>query len=68
MTGTLMVNPIAIMPMIDPTPKTKIEKSPVTISVVVARIININAADPASPWASPIHSGRIASAIQCRWR
>ena len=66
MTGTLIVNPIIIMPIMEPTPKIKIDKSPDVTSVVVARIISINAADPASPCAIPIQSGRIESAIQCR--
>ncbi len=65
MTGTLIVNPIIIMPRIDPMPKIRIEKSPEPTSVVVARIISINAADPASPCAIPIQSGRIESTIQC---
>lgn len=64
MTGTLKVKPIAIMPMIDPTPKTRIATSPLTMVVVAAKIININAADPASPCTMPIHNGRIASVIQ----
>ena len=52
--------------MIEPMPKIRIDKSPDVISVVVARIININAADPANLCAIPIQRGRIEFTIQCR--
>ena len=66
-TGMLIVMPITIMPTIDPRPKMKIDKSPAATPVVVVRIINMSAADPANPCAMPIQSGRIELTIQCRW-
>ena len=66
--GRLIVSPIAIIPTIEPTPKTTIDNSPDPNSWVDESTINISAADPASPCAIPMQSGRMEPAIQCRWR
>ena len=59
--GRLIAAPTAIIPKIDPRPKTRMYPIPCATVPAAETTMSIKAADPANPWAMPIARGRRAS-------
>jgi hypothetical protein len=66
-TGRLSASPISIMLKIEPHPNTAIYIKPSMMLSAEATTSNSNAAEPANPWAIPMHKGRTDSRHQCPW-